>query len=82
MMSYEPLALPVAHSKSDVLAAEKRIAALQHAWDKALATHELAQQLMAERITRGFTPFKQGEKVWLKAKNLRTRFITKKLSPR
>ena len=41
MMGYEPLALPVAYPKSDVPAAEKRIAALQHARDEALATHEL-----------------------------------------
>ena len=82
MMGYEPIALLVAYPKSNVPAAEKRIAALQHACDKALATHELARQLMAERITRGFTPFKPGEKVWLEAKNLNTRFTTKKLSPR
>src|ERR1700733_10944773 len=82
MMGYKPLALPVTYPKSDVPAAEKRIAALQRARDEALATHELARQLMAERITRGFTPFKKGEKVWLEAKNLRTGFTTRKLTPR
>src|ERR1700733_990203 len=82
MKGYEPLALPIAYPKSDIPTAKKRIAALQHARDEALATHELARQLMAERITRGFTPFKKGEKVWLEAKNLRTGFTTRKLTPR
>ena len=45
----------------------------RHSW--------IACQLMAERITRGFTPFKEGEKVWLKAKNLNTQFTMRKLSP-
>ena len=66
------VALPMTYPKSNVLAAEQRITALQHACSEALATHELARQLMAERITRGFTPFKEGEKVWLKARNLNT----------
>ena len=80
MMSYEPITLPITYPKSNVPAVEQRIAALQRAHDEALATHKLACQLMAERITRGFTPFK-GEKVWLEAKNLNTRFMTRKLSP-
>lgn len=82
MMGYEPIALPVTYPKSDVPTAEKRIAALQHARDEALATHELARQLMAGWITRGFVPFKKGEKVWLEAKNLKTGFTTRKLTLR
>ena len=82
MMGYEPITLPIAYPKSNFPAAEQRIAALQRARDEALATHELARQLMAERITRGFTPFKEGEKVWLEAKNLNTWFTSRKLSPR
>ena len=72
MIGYEPIALPIAYPKSNVSAAEQRITALQHACDEALTIHELACQLMAEIIIRGFTPFKEGEKVWLKAKNLNT----------
>ena len=82
MMGYRPIALPIAYPKSNVPAVEQRIATLQCARDEALATHELACQLMAERVTRGFTPFNEGEKVWLEAKNLNTQFTSRKLSPR
>jgi len=37
---------------------------------------------MAERVTRGFIPFKTGQKVWLDAKNLKTGHPTQKLAPR
>ena len=54
---------------------------LQKARDEALAAHALAAQRMSERITRKFTPFKVGEKVWLDARNLKTG-LTKKLAPK
>ena len=81
MMGYELIALPIAYPKSNVPAVEQKITTLQCAHDEALTTHELAHQLMAEKIIRGFTPFKEGEKVWLEAKNLNTWFTTRKLSP-
>jgi hypothetical protein len=37
---------------------------------------------MMERITRGFTPFKVGEKVWLESKHLKLRHESKKLAPK
>ena len=61
---------------------EQRIVHLQKARDKALATHELARQLVAERVHQNFTPFKAGEKVWLEAKNLKTTHLMKKLAPK
>jgi len=44
--------------------------------------HKLAHQTMAERITREYTPFGPGHKVWLDAKNLRTGHPTQKLTPK
>ena len=38
--------------------------------------------MMAERMTRHFTPFKEGDRVWLEAKNLRMMHQTKKLTPK
>ena len=37
---------------------------------------------MAERTTRHFSPFKEGEKVWLEGKNLKIPYATKKLAPK
>ena len=36
---------------------------------------------MIERTTRGFTPFKINDKVWLESKNLKLRHESKKLAP-
>lgn len=82
MMGYHPRAFPSVFSTSHVPAVEDRLTAIQKARNEAAAAHELARQKVAERITRGFTPFIKGQKVWLDSKNLR--FITdhKKLAPK
>ena len=49
MMGSHPRAIPLAYPKTDVPAAEQRIAQLQHARDEASAAHELARQVMAVR---------------------------------
>ena len=49
---------------------EDRLTLLEQARDEALAAHEKAQQLMKERITMKFVPWKVGDKVWLEGKNL------------
>ena len=82
MMGYEPKSMPLPYTKTNVPKLGQRIILLQRARDEALATHELARQLVAERIHRNFTPFKKGEKVWLEAKNLKTTHLTKKLAPK
>ena len=43
MMGYHPCALPLAYLKSDIPAAEQRIAQLQRARDEAATSHELAR---------------------------------------
>ena len=37
---------------------------------------------MKEQITTKFVPWKVGDKVWLEGKNLRLRYLTKKLAPK
>ena len=37
---------------------------------------------MKEQITMKFVPWKVGDKVWLEGKNLRLRYLTKKLAPK
>jgi hypothetical protein len=63
MMGYEPLAIPAAYPKTNIPGAERRIVMLQRARNEAKAAHELARQVMMERVTRKFSPFKKGDKV-------------------
>lgn len=74
MMGYNPKAIPSVRPKTVVPAVEQRLGDLHKAREEAAAAHEIARQNMVQRITKGFIPFKKGQKVWLEAKNLR--FIT------
>jgi hypothetical protein len=82
IMGSHPRAIPLAYAKTDVPAVEQRIAQLQKAHNKALASHELARQMMANRINKKFQPFKEGDKVWLDSKNLKIGYPTRKLAPK
>ena len=79
MMGYNSRAIPSVVQDTNIPTVEKRISALGQARDEAHAAHELARQRMAERITRGFKPFKEGDRVWLEGTNLRSRTGNKKL---
>ena len=60
---------------------KERLSLLEQTCDEVLAAHERTQQLMKERITSKFTPWKVGDKVWLEGRNLRLHYPTKKLAP-
>ena len=47
-----------------------RLSDLSTTHDDAQATHKIAQQKIKEWITSKFTPWKVGDKVWLKTTNL------------
>ena len=81
-MRYHPRALPLVYPKSNVPAAEQRIAQLQRARDEAAASHELARQTMIAQINRTFHPFELGDTVWLDSKNLKLGYPTRKLAPK
>ena len=81
-MGYNPRAIPIAYPKTNVPAVQERIQNLQKIWDEARAAHELARRQMTGRITKKFTPFKQGEKVWLEGKNLKLGYEHRKLKPK
>jgi transposase InsO family protein len=70
IMGYNPIAIPTVLISSRFPALEERLRDLRDIRKEALAAHEMARVRMAERITRSFTPFKEGDKVWLEAKNL------------
>jgi len=71
MMGYEPKDIPLVFENTNTPAAEQRLKTLKEARNKASTAHELARQRMAERSTRGFTPFEKGQKVWLDGRNLK-----------
>ena len=81
-MGYQPQALPEISNKTDLPAVEKRLDKLVKAQDKAQAAHELARQLMKNRIKGKTTTFEIGDKVWLKARNLRRNVVDPKFAPK
>lgn len=80
MMGYDPCLFPLPTERSDIPDVTERIQDMEEARKEAEAVHELARQKMMERITRGFKPFKVGDKVLLESKNLRLPHKKKKLS--
>ena len=82
MMGYEPIALPTILPSTSVPAVELRLKELTAARDEALAAHELARQVMACRTRKPFSPFSKGDKVWLKAHNLKQQVTNPKFVPK
>ena len=82
MMGYEPTLIPTTYPKTGKVSIQQHLIALQKARDEALAAHELARQVMAERITKHFVPFKKGQKVYLDGRNLKLRYANRKLAPK
>ena len=80
-MGYEPWAYPPL-GKMFLPALENRLASLQEARKEALAAHETARRIMKERNSKGFSPWKVGNKVWLETTNLRLQYPCRKLSPK
>ena len=82
MMGYEPHALPSLISDSSISAVESHLKSFIAARDEALATHELARQVLSSHNNRGFTPFTKGNKVWLEARNLKRSITNPKFAPK
>ena len=82
MMGYEPKDIPLAFKTTNAPTAEWRLKTLKESQNKASAAHELARQKMAEWSTRGFTPFKKEDKVWLDSQNLKIGYPSQKLQPK
>jgi Chromo (CHRromatin Organisation MOdifier) domain len=81
-MGSHPKAIPTVYKKMNVPAAGQWLAELGNVHREALASHELSRQMMIARNARSFSPFKEGEKVWLESRNLKMGYPTKKLAPR
>ena len=81
ILGYEPRDYPKI-GQTFLPSLEDRLTLLDQAHDEALAAHDKSRQVMKERITLKFTPWKVGDKVWLEGKNLRLCYPTRKLAPR
>ena len=80
IMGYKPQALPDITNKTNLPTVEKWLNELTKTRDKASAAHELARQTMKSWIPSKFTPFIIGDKVWLKARNLKRNIINPKFT--
>ena len=81
ILSYEPRDY-LKIGQTFLPALEDRLALLKQAHDEALSMHAKAQQIMKERVTTKFVPWKVGDKVWLEGKNLHLRYPARKLAPK
>ena len=80
IIGYEPQALPDITNKTDLPTVEKQLNELIKARDEASAAHELTRLTMKNQIQSKFTPFIKGDKVWLKARNLKRNVIDPKFA--
>ena len=81
MYGESPIAIPLSFENTKYPMIEDRMKALQQNRQEALAAHELARSRMADRRKSTFTPFKQGDRVWLDSRNLKT-IYHKKMKPK
>jgi hypothetical protein len=81
ILGYEPRTYPPL-GKTFLPALESRLSSLESAQREALAAHETARQIMTERSSRKFSPWKVGDKVWLEATNLRIPYPSRKPTPK
>ena len=83
LLGYNPKAF-VSDSPEDsnIPAINERSLFLEQIRQAALEAHERARQTMANRQNKPWTPFKEGDKVWLDNRNLPVPYASKKLSQR
>ena len=65
MFGNSPVAIPYTFKNTKFPNLEDKMKTLQKNREEALAAHELARTRMIEQGKSNFTPFKQGDKVWL-----------------
>ena len=81
MFGESPIAIPLSFESTKYPNMEERMKTLQRNREEALAAHELARSRMADRRKSSFIPFKNGDKVWLDSRNLKTTYH-KKMKPK
>jgi hypothetical protein len=76
-----PIAIPLSFENTKYPTMEDKMKTLLRNRQEALAAHELARSRMADRRKSTFTPFKEGDQVWLDSRNLKT-IYHKKMKPK
>ena len=69
-MRYTPMAIPITVEPTAMPSLTERLAKLTSTRREVLAAHELARAHMQCHLRSKFTPFKEGDKVWLEATHL------------
>ena len=80
ILGYEPCDYPKI-GQNFLPSLEDQLTLLDQARNEALVAHDKSHQMMKERITSKFMPWKVGDKVWLEGRNLRLHYPTRKLAP-
>ena len=81
MFGNSPVAIPYTFKNTKFPNLKDKMKTLQKNREEALAAHELARTRMIERGKSTFVPFKQGDKVWLNTRNIKTNYH-KKIGPK
>lgn len=82
LYGYHPIAIPPVIENTNIPSLSHRLHELNLMWKEAQATHELAHNRMIKKFHSSFTPFKQGQLVWLESQNLRYPTESKKFNPK
>ncbi|ESK89783.1 hypothetical protein Moror_16820 [Moniliophthora roreri MCA 2997] len=82
MMGYHPHPLPTVFERTTIPSVEERLQELKRVREETASLLELARQQMIQREKQKLDVFKEGQKVWLEAKNLAMGYPSKKLAPK
>ena len=76
-----PIAIPTTFTHMKYPSIEEKMKRMIKDREEALAAHELARRRIAKRKNNTFTPFEQGQKVWLDTRHMKTSYH-KKMAPK
>jgi hypothetical protein len=82
ILGSDPIGIPTVIPRFSAPAAEEKTKELIRIRQEALAAHELARQVMAQRRTKELKKLGSGELVWLEMRNIKGPYETKKLAPK
>ena len=72
MLGEAPKSIPITFQKTKYPSAEQWLQSMIKDREEAMAAHELAMRKISDRKTNMFTPFKEGNLVWLDTRNIKT----------